>query len=144
MSAIDALAKLSSLQVATSHRDEVVKAGFNPKDVAEIKNSSEEFEAMFMEIMLRTMREAIPKSGLVDGGNAEDIYSGMLDYEYAKTMAAQRTSGIADSLEKELLTAIQKQAKTAEISAGQQAYRDAAEKAVLRDPEKQGTIEHSQ
>lgn len=142
MSSLDALAKLSGFQVMNSHRDEVMKAGLNPRDVAEIKSSSEEFEAMFLEIMLRTMREAVPKSGLVDGGNAEDIYRGMLDFEYAKMMAAQRNSGIAESLEKELLAAMEKQTKTAEISAGQAAYRDASQKAVLHDPSKQEKIEY--
>ena len=40
------------------------------------------------------------KGGLIDGGNGEDIFKGMLDSEYSKAMASQRSSGIADSIEK--------------------------------------------
>ena len=45
------------------------------------------------------------KGGLIDGGNGEDIFKGMLDSEYSKAMASQRSSGIADSIEKHLLQA---------------------------------------
>ena len=34
------------------------------------------------------------KGGLIDGGNGEDIFKGMLDSEYSKAMASQRSSGI--------------------------------------------------
>ena len=51
------------------------------------------------------MRSSVQKGGLIDGGNGEDIFKGMLDSEYSKAMADQRSSGIADSIEKHLLQA---------------------------------------
>ena len=74
-------------------------------DIKEIKKLANEFESIFTELMLKSMRSSVQKGGLVDGGNGEDIFKGMLDTEYAKAMAEQRSSGIADSIESHLLQA---------------------------------------
>ena len=66
---------------------------------AEIKKVAEEFESLFLGLVLKSMRDTVQKSGLIDGGNAEDIYRSMLDTEYTKIMAEQRTTGIADSIQ---------------------------------------------
>lgn len=70
---------------------------------AQVKELANEFESLFLGIVLKSMRDTVSKSGLVDGGNAEDIYKSMLDTEYSKSMAAQRHTGIADNIEKFLL-----------------------------------------
>lgn len=76
------------------------------KDVARVKQSAQEFEAIFLEMMLKTMRDSIEKSGLIDGGNAEKMYQSMLDSEYAKQMAAQSMTGIAGNIEQQLLSSM--------------------------------------
>lgn len=65
---------------------------------ADIKKLSEEFESIFLGLVLKSMRESVQKSGLIDGGNAENIYRSMLDDEYAKQMAAQHHTGLADQI----------------------------------------------
>ena len=75
----------------------------NVKDVEKVKKLATEFEAMFMEQMLKGMRSGVQKSGLIDGGNAEEIYTSMLDGEYAKSMASQRSTGLASMVERQLL-----------------------------------------
>lgn len=77
--------------------------GRQAKDIAKIKQLATDFESMFMEQMLKGMRTSVQKSGLIDGGNAEEIYQSMLDGEYAKTMAGQRNTGLADMVERQLL-----------------------------------------
>lgn len=79
------------------------KRGKLVKDIHKVKKLASEFEAMFMEQMLKGMRTSVQKSGLIDGGNAEEIYTSMLDSEYAKNMAAQRATGLADMVERQLL-----------------------------------------
>lgn len=69
----------------------------------QIKKLSEEFEAIFLEIVLKSMRDSIQKSELIDGGNGEEIFRSMLDTEYAKSLASQRSTGLAESIEKHLL-----------------------------------------
>lgn len=68
------------------------------KDRAQIKQLSEDFEAIFLGLVLKSMRDSVQKSGLIDGGNAENIYRSMLDDEYAKQMAAQHHTGLADQI----------------------------------------------
>jgi flagellar protein FlgJ len=72
-------------------------------DRKKISDLSKDFEAVFLEIVLKSMRNSIDKSGLVDGGNAEDIYSSMLDGEYAKTMAQTGSGGLSEAIEQQLL-----------------------------------------
>ncbi len=75
------------------------------KDIKQIKELAGEFESIFTELVLKSMRSSVQKGGLIDGGNVEDIFKGMLDSEYSKAMSDQRSSGIADSIEKHLLQA---------------------------------------
>jgi Rod binding domain-containing protein len=84
----------------------IKSANVEHKDLARIKQSAQEFEAIFLETMLKTMRESIQKGGLIDGGNAEQMYQSMLDSEYAKQMAAQNMTGIAGNIEKQLLSSL--------------------------------------
>lgn len=75
----------------------------NPENVEAIKKLSDEFEGIFLEIVLKSMRETVDKSQFIDGGNGEQIFQSMLDSEYAKNLASQRTAGLAASIEQHLL-----------------------------------------
>jgi len=55
-----------------------------------------EFEAIFIKQMLNVMRQTVHKSGMMDGGMAEEIFEDMLYDEYAKRMAESRQLGLAD------------------------------------------------
>jgi len=72
-------------------------------DRKKIRELSQQFESVFMEIVLKSMRSTINKSDFIDGGNAEDIYKGMLDSEYAKVMSSEGASGLANDIERQLL-----------------------------------------
>jgi len=54
-----------------------------------------EFEAIFIKQMLNSMRKTVEKSGLLDGGMAEDFFEDMLYDEYAKKMAETANLGLA-------------------------------------------------
>ncbi len=62
----------------------------------------EDFEAIFIKQMLSSMRKTVNKSGLFDGGFAEEIYEDMLYDEYAAKMASSTRLGIAEMLYKQL------------------------------------------
>jgi len=61
-----------------------------------------DFEALFIEQMLNAMRKTVEKTGLVDGGMAEEIFEDMLYEEYAKKMARTAGFGLAETLYREL------------------------------------------
>lgn len=64
-----------------------------------------EFEALFIKQMLSAMRKSVQKTGLLDGGMAQDIFEDMLYDEYAKTMAKSAGFGLADTVYLELTSA---------------------------------------
>jgi flagellar protein FlgJ len=84
---------------------ERLRADAAPSDRQGMKKAAEDFESLFLNIVLKAMRDTVPKSALIDGGNAEEIYKGMLDEEYAKMMAQQRHTGLADNIEAFMLQA---------------------------------------
>ena len=94
-------------------------------DIATIGKLSQEFESLFLEIVLKSMRDAVPKSELFGRSNGEDIFRSMLDGEYAKQMAAQKFSSLGQSIEEQLLKAHQMGRQT-EVARGQAAYEKAA------------------
>lgn len=61
-----------------------------------------EFESLLYAEMLRAMRKTVEKSPLFYGGRAEDIYTSLLDDEYAKVMAGSMQRGIAEALYQQL------------------------------------------
>lgn len=63
---------------------------------------SQEFEAIFIKQMLNVMRKSVSKTGLMDGGMAEEIFEDMLYDEYAQKMAKSGSFGIADMIYRQL------------------------------------------
>ncbi len=108
-----------SLEMA---KDKKVMDGAGAMDRQQIRKVAEEFESLFLEIVLKSMRSTVPKSGMMDGGNGEDVFRSMLDTEYAKSMAANRSSGIAESIENQLLSFVKDRSDFVEAVKGKQAY----------------------
>jgi len=71
-------------------------------DQKKLYQTSKEFEAIFIKQMLSSMRKTVNKTGLMEGGMAEDIFEDMLYDEYASKMAETGDFGIADTLYQQL------------------------------------------
>lgn len=63
-----------------------------------LREATRDFEALFVKQMLDAMRNTVQKSGLLDGGFAEQTYEDMLYDEYAQQIAKTANLGIADML----------------------------------------------
>lgn len=70
-----------------------------------VKKAAQQFEALFVQMVLKSMRDALPKSGLLDS-TAQEMYTGMLDQQLATRVAASGT-GLADMIAKQLSRHIQ-------------------------------------
>jgi flagellar protein FlgJ len=70
----------------------------NRPELAKLREVCQDFEAIFIKQMLDAMRKTVTKTGLIDGGMAEDIFEDMLYEERAKLMAKTGSFGIADIL----------------------------------------------
>ena len=75
---------------------------FSEAEQVKLKEACRDFEALFIKQMLDTMRKTVSKTGMLDGGMAEDVFEDMLYDEYSKSMAASADFGIADMMFSEL------------------------------------------
>jgi flagellar protein FlgJ len=75
------------------------KAGGGKAEAA--REAAVQFEAHFVQQMLKTMRESVMKSELVESG-AADTYQDMMDKEVSLSIARGRGLGLATMLEREL------------------------------------------
>ena len=57
-----------------------------------LRKTAEEFESIFLFQMLKQVRNAMHKEEFLNGGMAEEMFTGMLDEEYAKVMAKSRST----------------------------------------------------
>jgi murein DD-endopeptidase MepM/ murein hydrolase activator NlpD len=78
------------------------RANATARNEKELRAAAAEFESLFINQMMKSMRETIGKSELFHGGNAEDIYTSMLDTELSKSMAKSGGIGLADMLLRQL------------------------------------------
>ncbi len=67
-----------------------------------LKEMCSEFESVLFNCMLKSMRNTVEKTGLFYGGQAEDVYTGMLDQEYAKIMSSNTKGSLAQALYKQI------------------------------------------
>jgi Rod binding domain-containing protein len=66
-----------------------------------VRKTAEQFEAYFIQQMMKTMRESIEKSDLIEGGNI-DMYQDLMDKEVSLSMAKRGGMGLADMLERQM------------------------------------------
>ena len=69
-------------------------AGDDPK----LKKACQDFEAIFLHHMLKTMRSSIPEGGLIEAGAGEKVFRDMLDETWAKQLSERGGIGIARML----------------------------------------------
>jgi peptidoglycan hydrolase FlgJ len=62
---------------------------------AELKETCCELESLFINYLLKEMRQTIDKSGFISGGRAEEIYTSMLDTHMAKQFAHKGGIGLS-------------------------------------------------
>lgn len=63
----------------------------------------QEFESIFVQMMLKEMRATVNKSDMLDGGYAEEVFEDMLYEERAKSMTKSAGFGLADQMYLELI-----------------------------------------
>jgi Rod binding domain-containing protein len=85
-----------SLHTATpDHR--VAKIDRNKVDPQVLK-AAEGFEALFLDQLMKTMRQTVPKNEMDLENGATEIYRGMLDSEYAQKAVHAGGVGLADQI----------------------------------------------
>lgn len=70
-------------------------------DADALRKAAKQFESVFMSQLLKQMRSTIHQEEMFHGGAGEQIFTEMLDEEFAEKMSARGT-GIADMLYRQL------------------------------------------
>ncbi|OQY34611.1 MAG: hypothetical protein B6241_04080 [Spirochaetaceae bacterium 4572_59] len=70
----------------------------NQSEMAKLKESCKDFEALFVKQMLDAMKKTVNRSELVKRNMGEDIFEDMLYDEYAKKMTETSRLGIGEMM----------------------------------------------
>ncbi|MCC7262323.1 MAG: rod-binding protein [Candidatus Latescibacteria bacterium] len=54
-----------------------------------LRQAAKEFESVFMYQVVKAMRATVPKDGLIEKGEGEEMFEGMLDEEWSKKLSAR-------------------------------------------------------
>ncbi|MCB1189401.1 MAG: rod-binding protein [Leptospiraceae bacterium] len=84
----------SSVQSTINIKEEIEKDAYRKR----LYNASVEFESIFVKMMLNQMKKSVQKSGLIDGGYAEEIFEDMLYDEYARMISSNEALGLAEQV----------------------------------------------
>lgn len=66
-----------------------------------IKGAAQQFEQVFLNMMLKSMREATPQEGVFDSEQTK-MFTGMLDQQLAQSMSSGHGIGLADVMARQL------------------------------------------
>jgi Rod binding domain-containing protein len=104
-----------------------------------IKQTAQQFEALFLQMMMKSMRESIVKSELSESSTME-TFEGMFDKEVSVQLAKKNSLGLADMLVKNLEQNQANLATTADILKQRQdpAAFNAAAKGMALNPKSMG------
>lgn len=69
---------------------------------AAVKSAAKQFEAVFMQMLLKSMRDTEMKSGMLDSSSTE-MYNSMFDSQLTQNLSKGKGLGLADMLEKQML-----------------------------------------
>ncbi len=72
------------------------------KNLKELRKSTQEFEALYINEMYKAMRKNIPESGLFKKDLSSTMYQEMLDMEMARTTASGKGMGLGEAMYNQL------------------------------------------
>ncbi len=77
-------------------------------NLSALRKSSQEFEALLLMEMLKSMRKSVPEGGLFEKDTSTEIFRDMLDSETAKAASRGKGLGIGDAMYNQLAKQIEK------------------------------------
>ena len=79
-----------------------LRAAADNRDPAALREVASQFEALFLQTMLKSMREASLGDPLFGNSDQHEMYQGMMDQQLALDMASGKGIGLADMLVRQL------------------------------------------
>lgn len=78
-------------------------AGPSEKEIESVQKVSRHFESLFVNHMIGEMRKTVTNGGLIPEGQAERIYRGLLDQQYAEQISETGNVGLSQLISDYLL-----------------------------------------
>jgi flagellar protein FlgJ len=78
-----------------------LKGAVKKDDPAALKAAAQQFEALFLQMMLKSMRDATPQDGMFDSEQTR-MYQSLLDQQLSQVMSTKDSLGLAAVIEKQL------------------------------------------
>jgi len=78
-----------------------LKGGLRKDDPKALKAATQQFEAVFLQMVMKSMRAATPQDGMFDSDQTR-FYQELLDSQLAQSMSAKGGTGLAAMLERQL------------------------------------------
>lgn len=86
-------------KVSSTTFDKILEEAKNSGDTSPLREASNQLEAVFINMLMKTMRSSIPEDeGIFKKSEAEKMFEGMLDEEYSNSMAEAGGIGISDMI----------------------------------------------
>ena len=79
------------------------KSGAEGIDKEKLKKASTEFESLFIQEILKFLRQTIPASGLAGPAAGKEVYQSLLDQELSKNLAKKGGLRIGEMVYKQML-----------------------------------------
>jgi peptidoglycan hydrolase FlgJ len=89
-------------QKATFEKLSKPAEALTPEEDAKLKKACKDFESFFLYYLLKEMRAAVPKEGIMEDSAAQEIYQDMFDEKIADRIAKTRGMGLSDMLYKQV------------------------------------------
>ncbi|MCM8813044.1 MAG: rod-binding protein [Candidatus Omnitrophica bacterium] len=107
-------AQTEQLQEALKHLSQRVAvpgagaaAELQPQQAARLRQSCQDFEALFLSQMFKAMRQTVVKSGLSGGGAGEELFQQLHDEAVAEQTCRNRSLGLSEIMYRQLVRDIQ-------------------------------------
>lgn len=78
-------------------------AGLSEKQRQQAKKVAQDFEGLFIGMMVKSMHDTVGKDKLTGGGHGEDVYRSLLDQEYVAQAVKRGGFGLAKMIEKDII-----------------------------------------
>ncbi len=88
---------------AASQMESLKAAGrYSERELGQMKESCKDFEAIFIKMMLDSMKATVPERSLFGKNQGEEYFEDMLYDEYAKSISRTDTFGISDAMYRQM------------------------------------------
>lgn len=95
------------IQNETNNFKQLLQQAKESNDTEKLKSACQQFESVFINILMKNMRDTVTEGGLIKKSHAREMFEGMLDQEISKEVAKGGGIGLAKLMYEQLSKTIE-------------------------------------